>query len=67
MGVKWMVAFVDFFSDGRGSGIDGQGIRGQMEELVGRLAAIWDQVMSTAIKVWLGFHLGFWWVNDKGG
>ena len=40
MGVKWMVAFVDFLNDNRGDGIDGQGIRGQMEEPVGRLAAI---------------------------
>ena len=40
MGVKWMVAFVDFLSDSRGSGLDGQGIRGQVERLVGRLVAI---------------------------
>ena len=40
MGVKWMVAFVDFLNDNRGDGIDGQRIRGQVERLVGRLAAI---------------------------
>ena len=41
MGVKWMVAFVDFFDDGKGGNIDGsRHRRGENGNEVWRLAAI---------------------------
>ena len=47
------VVFVDILGDGRGCDIDGQGIWGQVEGLVGRHK---DQVVSAVIRVCLRFR-----------